>query len=31
MVVFLTSSPTKEISESCPEPALYECNGFVEK
>jgi dipeptidase E len=31
MVVFLTSSPTKEISESCPEPALYECNGFVEQ
>ena len=31
MVTFLTSSPTKEINEQCPEPALYECNGLIDR
>ena len=31
MVTFLTSSPTKEINEQCLEPALYECNGLIDR
>ncbi len=30
MVSILTSSPTKEINETCPLPALDERNGFIE-
>lgn len=31
MVIFLTSSPTKEITRECPLPALDEANGFVDR
>ena len=31
MTIFLTSSPTKEITPDCPRPALYESNQFIER
>lgn len=31
MVTFLTSSPTRECNEQCPEPVLDERNGFLDR
>lgn len=31
MVTFLTSSPTKELNRENPFPALYSCNGFLDR